>query len=97
QLNYYGVTPSRVATANNLNNAEHKFEDISQKKYQLAAWFTINPDENTSAAIYVVHHNSTTDTIIFDQSNLSHTGKWKILGNYLLNDNDKLEIFGGGE
>src|SRR5690606_35651134 len=97
QLNYYGGTPSRVATANNLNKAEYKFGEIPQKKYQLAAWFTVNPDENTSDAIYVVHHNSTTDTINFDQSDLSHSGKWQVLGNYLLNDNDKLEILGGGK
>src|SRR5690606_38756532 len=97
QLNYYGVTPSRVATANNLNKAEYKFGEIPQKKYQLASWFTVNPDENTSDAIYVVHHSLTTDTIIFDQSNLSHTGKWQVLGNYLLNDKDKLEILGGGK
>src|SRR5690606_36336977 len=46
-------------------------------------------------AIYVVHHSSTADTIVFDQSNFSHTGKWQVLGNYLLNENDKLEILGG--
>ncbi|HSP82523.1 MAG TPA: metallophosphoesterase, partial [Gillisia sp.] len=66
-------------------------------KYQLAAWFTVNPDENTPEAVYVVHQNATTDTIVFDQSNPSHTGKWLVLGNYLLNKNDKLEIFSRGE
>ena len=97
QLNYYGGTPSRVATANTLNKAEYKFEDIPQNKYQLAAWFTVNPDENTAEAVYVVHHSSKTDTIVFDQTNLSYTGKWQVLGNYLLNENDKLEILSGAE
>ncbi len=97
QLNYYGGTPSRVATVNTFNKSEFRFDDIQQNKYQLAAWFTVNPDENTSEAVYVVHHNSTTDTIVFDQSNLSHTGKWNVLGNYLLNENDKLEILSGGK
>ncbi|HSI69891.1 MAG TPA: phosphodiester glycosidase family protein, partial [Gillisia sp.] len=98
QLNYYGVTPSRVASAENkMNKAEYKFENIQENKYQLAAWFTVNPEENTSEAIYVVHHSSTTDTIVFDQSYLSHTGKWQVLGNYLLNENDKLEILSGGK
>lgn len=97
QLNYYGGTPSRVAAANSLNKAEYKFENIQQNKYQLAAWFTVNPDENTPEAVYVVHHSATTDTIIFDQTNLSHTGKWQVLGNYLLSENDKLEILSGGK
>lgn len=97
QPNYYGETPSRIAAANSLNKAEYKFADIPQKNYQLAAWFTINPDENTSEAIYVVHHSSTTDTLIFDQSKLSHTGKWLVLGNYLLNENDRLEILNSGK
>ncbi|HSP83229.1 MAG TPA: phosphodiester glycosidase family protein, partial [Gillisia sp.] len=97
QLNYYGDTPSRIAAATSLNKAEYKFDDIQQNKYQLAAWFTVNPDENTPEAVYVVHQNATTDTIVFDQSNLSHTGKWLVLGNYLLNENDKREIFSRGE
>jgi hypothetical protein len=98
QLNYYGGTPSHVASAENrLNRAEYKFENIPKKKYQLATWFTVNPDENTSEAVYVVHHSSTTDTLVFDQSNLSHTGKWQVLGNYLLGEKDKLEILNSGK
>lgn len=97
QLNYYGGTPSRVAIANTLNKAEYKFEDIPQNKYQLAAWFTVNPDENTAEVVYVVHHSSTEDTIVIDQSKLTHTGKWQVLGNYLLNEKDKLEIISGAE
>ena len=92
QLNYYGGSPSRVAAANQINKAEYKFKEIPQNEYQLAAWFTVNPDENTRKAAYVLHHSSRTDTIVFDQSNLSHKGKWLVLGNYLLNENDKLEI-----
>ncbi len=95
QLNYYGETPSRVASANYLNKAAYKFENIPQNKYQLAVWFTVNPDENTKEAKYVVHHTSGTDTIAFNQSNLSHTGKWAVLGNYLLNQNGKVEILSG--
>lgn len=97
QLNYYGETPSRIAATNSLNKAEYKFESIPQKNYQLATWFTVNPDENALEAIYVVHHNSKTDTIVIDQSNLSNTGKWHVLGNYLLNENDRLEILSSGK
>jgi Icc-related predicted phosphoesterase len=97
QPNFYGNTPSRVALANRLNKAEFQFDGIQQNKYQLATWFTVNPDENTPEAVYVVHHNASTDTIVLDQSRLSHTGKWLVLGNYLLNQNDKIEILSRGD
>ncbi len=98
QLNYYGTTQSRVASAENgLNRAEYTFQNLPRYKYQLAAWFTVNPDENTSDAIYVIHHSATTDTIIFDQSSLSYTGKWQVLGNYNFGKNDKLEILSAGK
>lgn len=97
QPNYYGTTPSRIAATNSLNKAAYMFKGISQNNYQLATWFTVNSDENAQEAKYVVHHNSKTDTIVIDQSNLSKTGKWQVLGNYLLNENDRLEILSRGK
>lgn len=98
QVNYYGDNPSRIASAENkFNKAVYQFDDIQQNKYQLSAWWTVNPDENTSEAVYVVHHGSKTDTLAFDQTELSHSGKWQVLGTYTLGAGDKLEVLSSGK
>ncbi|WP_051286290.1 phosphodiester glycosidase family protein [Salinimicrobium terrae] len=97
-VNYYGDTPSRSTSAGQFyNRAIYKFKDLPQKNYQVAAWWAVNDDQNTSKAAYVVHRYKSSDTIYVDQSNLHTDGKWNILGNFNVGPRDSLEILGGGQ
>ncbi|MEO7282544.1 metallophosphoesterase, partial [Gelidibacter sp.] len=91
-FNYYGTSASRVAVANPMNKAYYHFTDLSPKKYQLGAWFTVDTAENSSEVEYILHRSTKTDTLKVDQSDLNNLGKWTILGNFQLKPEDFLEI-----
>lgn len=96
-VNYYGKSPSRTASAETASNkAVYHFQKIPRKNYQLAVWWTVNP-ENSDQVAYILHHGRSTDTIFADQNELSDSGKWKVLGNYNLGPKDYLEIQGGNK
>lgn len=93
-VNYYGETPSRTASADQINNkAIYTFKGIPRKTYQLAGWWPVNED-NTGKAAYIIHHSKSNDTVFTDQGSLSSGGKWNILGEFDLGPNDSLEIQG---
>ncbi|MGC1632006.1 MAG: phosphodiester glycosidase family protein, partial [Gelidibacter sp.] len=91
-FNYYGTSASRVAVANPMNKAYYHFTDLSPKKYQLGAWFTVDTAENSSEVEYILHRSTQTDTLKVDQSDLNNLGKWTILGDFQLKPEDWLEI-----
>lgn len=94
--NYYGRTPSRTALASHTyNEAIYTFEGLSRRPYQLAAWWTVD-EENTQETAYVLHHGRTTDTLWVDQSSWSGSGKWNVLGNFIIGPEDFLKVLGAG-
>ena len=96
-LNHYGRTPSRQAsTYQGLNTAFYSFEEVPLKEYQLAAWWPVD-QENSQLVRYVVHHSQGRDTISFDQTELSFSGRWNILGTYHMGAGDSLEVMGGSD
>ncbi|WP_299823755.1 phosphodiester glycosidase family protein [uncultured Pontibacter sp.] len=95
--NYYGNTPSRIATATQkYSKATYAFDGIRRGKYQLATWWTVNPTANTNKATYVLHHGTKTDTLTKDQTSLSTSGKWNVFGDFILGPGDYLELLGNG-
>jgi Icc-related predicted phosphoesterase len=96
-FNYYGTTPSRLASSGqDYNKARYIFEDIPDAKYQVAVWWTVNEDSNTDQAYYILHHSKGSDTIVMDQSSLSGSGEWNVLGDFVLTPGSYLELIGGG-
>lgn len=97
-VNYYGSTLSRTTSAGlKYNKAIYKFDSLPQKYYQLAAWWTVNEEQNTSKAAYVIHRATSRDTVYTDQSSLKTQGKWNVLGTYQLGSKDSIEIIGAGK
>jgi hypothetical protein len=95
--NYYGSTPSRLASAGRqYNKARYIFEDIPDGKYQVAVWWTVDEGTNTDKASYILHHTMASDTIVMDQSSLSTSGKWNVLGDFMLAPGTYLELIGRG-
>lgn len=93
--NHYGDTPSRQASTNHgLNKAVYSFENVPLKEYQLAAWWPVD-QQNSEIVRYVVHHSQGRDTIHFDQTDLSFSGRWNIIGNFFLGSGNSLEVLGG--
>lgn len=93
-VNHYDTSLSRQAAARDYNKAIYTFEQIPHKKYQLAAWWPVHKD-NSNAVSYVIHHSEGSDTLNLDQSDLKTTGKWNVLGDYLIGSENSLEIVGG--
>lgn len=89
--NYYGDTPSREASANQLNKAIYHFDNIRPDSFQLAAWWTVNKN-NTVRATYILHHGNNIDTIHANHTSIASSGKWNVLGNYWLTNGDYLEV-----
>lgn len=96
--NYYGNTASRLASAGqDYNKARYIFQEVPNGKYQVAVWWTPDEDSNTDQAYYVLHHPYQVDTIVMDQSSLSGSGKWHVLGNFVLSPGSYLELVGTGQ
>lgn len=93
-VNYYGESPSRTATSNELNRAFYNFKGIDRKEYQLAAWITINTAKNAKEVKYILHSEAKKDTIKLNHQSLRNLGKWNVLGNFKIGPNDSLEITG---
>ena len=89
--NYYGNTNSRVAISNDVNRAFYNFKDILRKPYQLSVWFTSNIDTSKEVN-YILHSEGKSDTIKINQSLNRNLGKWNILGNFVIDPKDSLEI-----
>lgn len=96
-VNYYGESPSRTSSADQLHNkAVYTFDSIPRKNYQLGAWWTVS-GENSDRIAYILHHGHSSDTIFVDQQTLHNSGKWNIIGEFNLGSNDSLEIMGAGK
>jgi hypothetical protein len=90
-VNFYGTTASRQATSNSLNRAVYRFSEINSTEYQLAAWWTVS-DKNTKQVSYILHRGKKVDSIHVDQSSISSNGRWNVLGNYFLTQDDYIEV-----
>lgn len=94
RVNYYGESPSRTATSNELNSAFYNFKGIDRKEYQLAAWITVNTTKNAEKVNYILHSEEKRDTIQLNHQSLNNLGKWNVLGNFKIGPKDSLEIAG---
>ncbi|MEJ8800754.1 phosphodiester glycosidase family protein [Pontibacter sp. H249] len=95
--NYYGSTPSRLASGTQkYSKAVYTFDGIKRGKYQLASWWTVNTTSNTDKATYVLHHGTKVDSIYQNQASLSTSGRWNVLGDFILGPGDYLELVGNG-
>lgn len=95
---YYGTTLSRQASAgSSYNKAKYAFTGIAKGNYQLAAWWTVDTASNARYVPYVLHHSGKTDTLRVNQKTYATSGRWNVLGNYLLGPGDYLELLGQGE
>lgn len=92
--NYYGDTKSRYSVANLSNKALYKFDRIASGYYQLAAWWTV--DTSNAEARYILHHGNKVDTLRVLQHDLATSGKWNVLGNFILQPTDYIEVIGDG-
>ncbi|MBC5994475.1 phosphodiester glycosidase family protein [Pontibacter cellulosilyticus] len=96
--NYYGKTPSRLASGGQkYNKAIYTLDEIERRRYQLASWWTVNSETNTDKAAFVLHHGSKTDTLYQNQASHSTSGKWNVFGDFILGPGDYLELIGSGK
>ncbi|WP_276496841.1 phosphodiester glycosidase family protein [Pontibacter litorisediminis] len=95
---FYGATLSRQAAAgSDYNKARYGFNSIAKGKYQLAAWWTVDTASNARNVPYVLHHSGKTDTLYVNQKTYATSGRWNVLGNFILGPADYLELLGQGE
>lgn len=95
---YYGTTASRQASiSQELFKASYNFSSIPKGRYQLAAWWTVNENTNAERVPYVLHHSGKTDTLFVDQKSLSTSGRWNVLGDFILGPGDYLELINKGK
>ncbi|WP_266202545.1 phosphodiester glycosidase family protein [Pontibacter kalidii] len=95
---FYGTTLSRHASAGSAyNKATYDFKSIAKGKYQLAAWWTVDTSSNARNVPYVLHHSGKTDTLYINQKTYATSGRWNVLGNFILGPGDHLELLGRGE
>lgn len=95
--NFYGATLSRQATANTHNSATYTFQSIITGKYQLATWWTVDTSTNASEVPYVLHRGQKTDTLYLHQDSFATSGRWNVLGNFILGPEDYLEVLAQGK
>lgn len=95
---FYGTTLSRQASAGSAyNKAKYDFKTIARGKYQLAAWWTVDTATNARQVPYVLHSGGKTDTLYVNQKTYATSGRWNVLGNFILGPGDYLELLGQGE
>ncbi|SFG32186.1 phosphodiester glycosidase family protein [Pontibacter chinhatensis] len=95
---YYGTSLSRQAAATSAyNKAKYHFKSIAKGKYQLAAWWTVDTSSNAQHVPYVLHRDGKTDTLHVNQKTFATSGRWNVLGNFILGPGDFLELLGQGK
>ena len=91
--NFYGTSASRSTPAGEGNFlARYDLDSVSEGRYQLAAWWTVDTARNADNVPYILHRDDQVDTLLVDQSERTNAGQWNVLGEYELDEDDYLEI-----
>ncbi len=95
---YYGPTASRQASVSSSPiRALYRFNALARGRYQVAAWWTVDPENNAIRVPYIVHHGNRHDTVYVDQREVRTTARWNVLGTFEMGPGDYVELLNQGQ